>query len=87
MGKSFSGNRTNEFAGFCYDEGREPTETEVERVKDEFPSFSDEDVSKRLDFLRESKFALRYCEFIAPMIKAIQELSKKVEHLEKNNNS
>jgi len=84
VGKSVDDNhKTNDFAGYCYSDGREPTIREVEKMKEDYPELEDEEVMKKFQFMKESKYALRYCEFISPLIKAVQELSRKVELLGK----
>ena len=93
--KEFIGKETKGFAGYCYDKAI--TEADVEKMKtvkvmiekqekDTSGNTVYEEVEKEVetnwkDDIREEEYGLRYEEFIAPMIKAIQELSKEVEAL------
>ena len=61
----------SQFAGFCKDEITFKTEFDSEG--------SPEEVALETPF---DRYSLRYTEFIAPIIKAIQELSAKVTALE-----
>jgi len=71
QGINFSGNFTDDFAGYCYNELEELYDNILVKSEDK-----EEIVKQEKEY--NDLFGLRYAEFIAPMIKAIQELSTKV---------
>lgn len=88
--KNVTNHRTKEFAGYIYNDGREPTKEEFDKMKYDNPDLTDKEINSKFNNIRESRYGLRYTEFISPMIKAIQELYKsnqelikRVEELEK----
>ena len=71
-----SNNKCNDFGGYCYDfiEGKKQMPLE----EDDGTGWTGNKIEETED---SDIYSLRYCEFISPMIKAIQELSKKHEEL------
>jgi len=67
VGVNFNGEKTDGFAGYCYDF----IEAKNQKIDDTGKIEVEESEEKDI-------YSLRYSEFIAPMIKAIQELSTKV---------
>jgi len=89
-GMDFSGNKTNEFAGYIYNEAiSDDTSDEYENIK-EFDLSGNlvsvqRKISKPANHSSDESFGLRYSEFISPIIKAIQELSQENETLKTEN--
>ena len=82
-GKTFNGNLTDDFAGYCYNElgtvydnvtGNGPTSKDPSG--NDIINTTTSQVERNMTY--SDLYSLRYEEFIAPMIKAIQELSTKV---------
>ena len=83
QGIKFEGDRTDGFAGFCFTPGRpESSFTDKEKEELEFTDLSGNKLEKwRGDI--SNNYGLRYTEFIAPMIKSIQEVDASLNNVGK----